>query len=56
MIYRGTDNGFEAQDFHEKCDNYGETIVLIKAETKGGKSKIFGAYTDISWESQGGFK
>jgi hypothetical protein len=49
LIYRGTDDGFEAIDFHEKCDNYGETIVLIKAETKGGKSKIFVAYTDIPW-------
>jgi len=45
LILRGTDDGFEAEAFHNKCDNQGETLTIIKS----GMGKIFGGYTDIPW-------
>ena len=29
LIYRGSDDGFDAVDFHRKCDNQGGTISVI---------------------------
>ena len=43
LIYRGTRDGSNV--FHNKCDNKGETITLIKNE----KGNIFGGYASISW-------
>ena len=50
LIYRGTKDGMSAENFHNKCDKKGPTIVLIKNE----KGHIFGGYSSISWESEGG--
>ncbi len=36
LIYRGTEDGFGANDFHKKCDYKGETLVIINAENKKG--------------------
>jgi len=44
LIYRGTRDGMT---FHNKCDNKGETITLIKNE----KGNIFGGYASIPWTS-----
>jgi len=44
LIYRGTRDG---NSFHNKCDNKGETITLIKNE----KGNIFGGYASIPWTS-----
>ena len=56
MIFRGTQNGFKARDFHRNCDNQGATLILIKSEACGEKmEKIFGAYTDIPWKSAYGY-
>ncbi|KAK8792831.1 hypothetical protein WA158_004995 [Blastocystis sp. Blastoise] len=48
LIYRGTRDGFLAEDFHEKCDNKGETVTVFKYYTNGNFC-IFGGYTSISW-------
>ena len=45
LIYRGTRDGTSSNDFHNKCDNKGETIVLIKND----KDNIFGGYTSYPW-------
>ena len=45
LLYRGTRDGSEIKKFHEKCDNKGPTICLIKND----KGNIFGGYTPISW-------
>ena len=45
LIYRGTRDGMTSNVFHNKCDNKGETITLIKNE----KGNIFGGYASISW-------
>ena len=56
MIYRATEIGFKGEDFHEKCDNKGATLIFIKVETDKGVRKILGGFTDISWTSENGFK
>jgi hypothetical protein len=48
LIYKGTRDGFGAANFHQKCDNQGETLTVIRS--KG--SYIFGGYTPISWSSR----
>ena len=52
LLYRGTRDGFGANDFHRLCDNKGKTLVLIK-NTSG---HVFGGFASISWESSGGYK
>ena len=47
LIYRGTRDGMNSSAFHNKCDNKGETITLIKIE----KGNIFEGYTSISWNN-----
>ena len=47
LLYRGTRDGFEAKTFHEKCDNKGETLTIIKSTD----NFIFGGYTEIDWDS-----
>lgn len=50
LLYRGSRDGFEAKDFHAKCDHKGPTIVLVE-NTAGYK---FGGYASVSWTSYGG--
>lgn len=45
LLYRGTRDGFLADDFHKHCDNKGPTLTILFSDM----DKIFGAYTDISW-------
>jgi hypothetical protein len=45
-LYRASENGFEATDFHANCDNKPKTLTIIKS-TNGN---IFGGYTDSSWD------
>ena len=45
LLYRGTRDG--SNNFHNKCDNQGPTITLIKNE----KGNIFGGYASISWKN-----
>ena len=47
LLYRGSRDGFKASKFHEKCDNKGETLTIIKSDG----DFIFGGYTEINWES-----
>jgi hypothetical protein len=46
LIYRATDHGDKAENFHERCDEFEGTLVIIK--TKDGN--IFGGYTAVSWD------
>ena len=51
LLFRGTRDGMTNKIFHNKCDNKGQTITLIKNE----KGNIFGGYSSISWTSDGNF-
>lgn len=33
LLYRATEDGFTANDFHSKCDNHGPTISLVESST-----------------------
>ena len=46
LLYRATRDGFEAADFHAKCDGKSKTLVIVKAES----GNVFGGYTDCTWD------
>ena len=48
LIYRGSRDGMTSQNFHNKFDNKGPSIVLYKTE-----KSIFGGFTSISWSTDG---
>nr|XP_058947240.1 uncharacterized protein LOC131775167 [Pocillopora verrucosa] len=48
LLMRASQDGFQAQTFHSKCDNKGPTVTIVKSG-----NNIFGGFTEISWSSQG---
>ena len=46
LLYRGTRDGMTGDAFHNRCNNKGPTITLIKNE----KGYIFGGYASIDWQ------
>ena len=51
MIYRASDHGFRAKDFHSKCDGKANTLTVLKAN-----GFIFGGFTTATWDSSGQYK
>ena len=49
LLYRKTRDGSTPNDFHNRCDNKGITIIFIET-TKGYK---FGGYTELQWDKSG---
>ncbi|CDW80450.1 UNKNOWN [Stylonychia lemnae] len=47
LIYKATSDGFNSKDFHQKCDNQGNTISFILSEY----DQVFGCYTTKPWKS-----
>ncbi|CDW81058.1 tldc domain-containing protein [Stylonychia lemnae] len=45
LIFKATNDGFTASNFHQKCDNKGPTISFIQSE----HGQVFGGYTTVSW-------
>lgn len=45
MIYQASKHGFSAYDFHSRCDNKSNTLIVIKTNT----SNVFGGYTQADW-------
>ncbi|KAJ5073518.1 hypothetical protein M0811_08635 [Anaeramoeba ignava] len=45
--YSGVKHGFAIPTFHSKCDNRGQTLVLIETN----KNFIFGGFTSVGWVS-----
>ena len=52
LLFRKSRDGSTPNDFHNKCDNKGITIVFIET-TKGYK---FGGYTELQWDNKSGGK
>ena len=48
LIFQGTTDGFDSQNFHKKCDGKKNTVVLVKTET----NIIFGGFTELEWNSK----
>ncbi|CDW83874.1 UNKNOWN [Stylonychia lemnae] len=47
LLYKATNDGFLAANFHQKCDNQGKTISFILSD----QGQVFGGYTSLSWAS-----
>jgi hypothetical protein len=47
LLYKASRDGFKASKFHDKCNNKGPTVSIIRS-TDG---YIFGGYTSKSWNS-----
>jgi len=45
LIYRASRDGFKASQFHAKCDNKPNTLIIIKSTN----DNVFGRYTEQSW-------
>ena len=48
LIYKGSRDGFDAKDFHSKCDGVPSTLTILQAKES---QFIFGGYTEAPWES-----
>ena len=46
LVYRASEDGDKAADFHQKCDRIGPNVVLIKTK----KGSVFGGFTFRNWE------
>ena len=46
LLFRKTRDGSMPDDFHNKCDNKGKTIIFIEAT----KEYKFGGYTELNWD------
>ena len=42
LLYRGSEDGFEARAFHKYCDDYEDTVTVIKVKEN---EHIIGGYT-----------
>ena len=51
-LYQATIDGGDSINFHSKCDNVPNTLILIKSED----NRRFGGFTPISWKSEGSYK
>jgi hypothetical protein len=52
LLYRGSQNGLSATDFHEACDGHSNTVTIVF--TSDGF--IFGRYSSCSWDSSETFQ
>jgi hypothetical protein len=48
LLWRGSRDGFQAQEFHRRCDGHANTLTVI-FDTNGN---IFGGFTPVEWESR----
>jgi hypothetical protein len=52
LLYRGSQDGFGASNFHAKCDGRANTLTVILTV----KDAIMGGFTPIAWASSGGYR
>ena len=52
LLFRASNDGFSASNFHSKCDGKNNTVTLVK--TSNGKR--FGGFTDAAWDQSNSFK
>ena len=48
LIYKATRDGDKAENFHQMCDSYNNTVVLIKTL----KGRRFGGFTHETWDGE----
>jgi hypothetical protein len=49
LQYRASRDGFDAEEFHKRCDGIANTLTVIKSE----HGNIFGGFTEKAWDSSG---
>jgi hypothetical protein len=47
LIYKASQDGFEASTFHSKCDKKPNTLIIIKSQN----GNVFGGYTEQDWSN-----
>ncbi|CAF2705228.1 unnamed protein product [Rotaria sp. Silwood2] len=47
LIYRASEHGFDAADFHRCCDSFAPTVSIIQTDF----GNLFGGFTSIPWSS-----
>jgi hypothetical protein len=47
LVYKATENGFDAKICHQCCDNQGPTLTVIESS----EGYLFGGYTAASWDT-----
>jgi hypothetical protein len=52
LLYKASIDGDSILKFHEKCDNKGPTLIIIKIKT----GYRFGGYNPLSWNVQNNYK
>ena len=52
LIYKASKHGFDGKLFHNKCDEKGPTITIIRSQ----HNHVFGGFTNQSWDSKSKFK
>ncbi|EXX63748.1 BTB/POZ domain-containing protein [Rhizophagus irregularis DAOM 181602=DAOM 197198] len=53
LLYRASRDGNTTKAFHDKCDNKGATIVIVKIN---GTEQIVGGYNPFDWDSSNNYK
>jgi hypothetical protein len=48
LLWRGSRDGFNATEFHHRCDGHANTLTLIQDTN----DNIFGGFTPVKWESR----
>jgi hypothetical protein len=48
LLWRGSKDGFNARQFHQRCDGHRNTLTIIE-DIRGN---IFGGFTPIAWKSR----
>ena len=46
LIYRASDDGFSASSFHSECDQYSDTLTIVKTTD----NRIFGGWTEKGFD------
>ena len=49
LLYRATEDGFEPEIFHQKCDSASMSLTVIKT----GKGQVICGFTSQSWDGAG---
>jgi len=52
LLHQASKHNFSAKAFHNICDGKPHTLILVKSKL----GKIFGGYSDITWDSQENYK
>lgn len=46
LLYRASDHNYLALEFHKKCDNIPNTVVVAKTQF----GNVIGGFTPVKWE------